>query len=91
MALSIDLVNNYSEKEIIKQAYNYHFKDLSNMEAKYINYNSNNEIEIKIDEIFYILNPKLFKRDLSWKDYNYFEKNSRVLNYTDFGEFMRFK
>ena len=87
----IDLVDSYSEKEIIKQAYNYHFKDLSNMEAKYINYNSNNEIEIKIDEIFYILNPKLFKRDLSWKDYNYFEKNSRVLNYTDFGEFMRFK
>ena len=87
----IDLVYSFSEKKIIKEAYDYHFKDLSNMEAKYINYNSNNEIEIKIDEIYHILNPKLFKKDLSWKDYNYFEKKSRVLNYTDFGEFIRSK
>lgn len=87
----IDLVNSYSEKKIIKEAYNYHFRDLSNMERENIQLNSKNEIEIKIDEIFYILNPKLFKKDLSWKDYSYFEKYSRILNYSDFGELMRFK
>lgn len=84
----IDTVELLNPNEIIQEAYTYHFEELTGIDFKNI-YIANNKICIKREEVIHYFKPEIINfNGLKWKDYSYFKKENRLIDYQNFKQFL---